>query len=319
MQRFLAAVSLAIAFGAAHAQWPERTVTVVVPFPPGGALDISARILTPHLAKELGQPVIVENRAGAMGSIGSHAVARASPDGYLLLWSSLTSHAIHGLLYGQTVPYNLEKSFAPIAVFGAVPVGMVVHPSVKAHSVAELIALAKAKPGGIAYATSGNGSVQHLSGELFQRLTGVQMLHVPYKGIGPAVNDLVGGQVQLGIESMAAILPHIRAGKLRALMVGSRERVPYLPDVPTPAEAGLKGFEVGIQLFFFAPAGTPAPTLARLNGAMKTILERPAIREALQAQAIVAQVQTPAEAAQMVRDEINKWARVILDADIKPD
>jgi tripartite-type tricarboxylate transporter receptor subunit TctC len=316
--RFCAALAAILFIGAAQA-WPDRTVTLLVPFPPGGALDISARILGPHLSKELGQPVIVENRAGATGSIGSNAVAKAPPDGYLLLWSSLSSHAIHGILYGNTLPYDLEKNFTAINVFGAVPMAMVVNPSVKANTLAELIALAKAKPGSLSFASSGNGSVQHLSGELFQRLAGVQLLHVPYKGIGPSVIGLVGGQVDIGIESLPATLPHVRAGKLRALMVGSSERVPFVPDVPTPAEAGLRGFEVGIQLFFFAPAGTPAPIVNRLNGAMKAMLERPAVKELLLTQAIVPVYQTPEEAAQVVRAEIAKWTKVIRDANIKPE
>ena len=314
----LAALAAVLSFGAAHA-WPDRTVTLLVPFPPGGALDISARILAPQLSTELGQPVIVENRAGATGSIGANAVAKAPPDGYLLLWSSLSSHAIHGILYGNTLAYDLEKNFTPINVFGAVPMAMVVNPAVKASTLAELVALAKANPGSLSFASSGNGSVQHLSGELFQRLAGVQLLHVPYKGIGPSVIGLVGGQVDIGIESLPATLPHVRSGRLRALMVGSSERVPFVPEVPTPAEAGLKGFEVGIQLFFFAPAGTPALIVGRLNGAMKSVLEKPAVREILLTQAIVPVYQTPEEAAQVVRAEIAKWTKIIRDANINPE
>jgi tripartite-type tricarboxylate transporter receptor subunit TctC len=294
-------------------------VTLLVPFPPGGALDISARIMAPYLAKELGQSTIVENRAGATGSIGSNAVAKAPPDGYLLLWSSLSSHAIHGILYGHTLGYDLEKNFTAINVFGAVPMAMVVSSSVKANSVGELIALAKAKPGGLSYASSGNGSVQHLSGELFQRIAGVELLHVPFKGIGPSVIALVGGQVDIGIESFPATKPHVQSGKLRALMVGSSQRVPFIPEVPTPAEAGLKGFDVGIQLFFFAPAGTPVAIVNRLNGAMKTVLDNPAAKEALLAQAIVPVYQTPEEAAKVVRNEIAKWSKVIREANIKAE
>ncbi len=319
MLKLIAALSMTAAFGLAHAQWPERSITVVVPFPPGGGLDLTARQIAPLLSKELGQPVVVENRAGATGSIGAGAVAKAPPDGYLLLWSSLTSHAIHASLYGAAVPYDLEKNFSAVTVFGTIPLVFVVNPSVKATNLAELIALAKSKPGSLTFASGGHGSVQHLAGEMFQRMAGVQMLHVPYKGIGPAMIDLMGGQVNLAIESLAATQPHIRSGKLRALAVASPQRVATIPDVPTTAESGLKGFEVPVNLFLMAPAGTPAPVIARLNGAMKLIVGREDFRNSLQAQAVAAAHQTPEQAAQLVRDELAKWTRVIREANIKPE
>jgi tripartite-type tricarboxylate transporter receptor subunit TctC len=316
---FLASLAGAGALGAAHAQWPERPITLVVPFPPGGGLDITARQIAPLLSKDLGQPVVVENRAGATGSIGASAVAKASPDGYLLLWSSLTSHAIHTSLYGAAVPYDLQKNFSPVVVFGTIPLVFVVNPQVKAANLAELIALAKAKPGSLTFASGGNGSVQHLAGEMFKRMAGVDLLHVPYKGIGPALNDLMGGQVNLAIESLAATQPHIRSGKLRALAVASPQRVATIPDVPTSAESGLKGFEVPVNLFVMAPPGTPAPVVARLNGAMKAVVGRSDFRDNLQAQAVVAAWQTPEQAGKLVADELAKWTRVIRDANIKPD
>ncbi|MES2538718.1 MAG: tripartite tricarboxylate transporter substrate binding protein [Pseudomonadota bacterium] len=318
--KFLAAVAAAVSFGAAHAAWPERPITLIVPFPPGGGLDLTARVIAPLLQKELGQSVIVVNRAGATGSIGADAVAKSPADGYTLLWGSLTSHAIYSALYAKQVPYDLEKNFTPVTVFGTIPLAFVLNPSVKAKNLSELIALAKSKPGSLTYATSGNGSVQHLAGEMFQRMAGVQMLHVPYKGIGPAMLDLIAGQVNFSIESVAATLSYINSGKLRALAVASGQRVPMAPDVPTTAEAGLKGFEVGAKLFVAAPAGTPAPIIAALSGAMKSILENRAdIKEALQAQAVVAAYTTPAEAAQLVRKELDMWTKVIQDAKIKPE
>ena len=320
MRNLLAAFFFTFLAAAAHAQFPERPVVLVVPYPPGGGLDITARQLAPLLARELGsQPVVVENRAGATGSIGASSVAKATPDGHLLLWSSLTSHSIHGSLYGQAVPYDLEKNFSPVVVFGGIPLVFVVNPGVNARTLAEFIALAKARPGSLAFASGGNGSVQHLAGEMFQRLAGIQMLHVPYKGIGPAVNDLMGGQVQLITESLAATLSHIRSGKLRALAVASRQREATLPDVPTAAEAGLKGFEVTVNLFLLAPAGTPVPVVAKLNGAMKAILDTPAVKETLLKQAVVATWQPPEEAAKLIREENAKWTKVIRDANIKPE
>ncbi|MSQ71945.1 MAG: tripartite tricarboxylate transporter substrate binding protein [Betaproteobacteria bacterium] len=315
----LAALAGAPSFGVAQAQWPERTITLLVPFPPGGGLDITARQIAPLLSKELGQAVVVENRAGATGSIGASAVAKAPPDGYLLLWSSLTSHAIHVSLYGASVPYNLETNFTPVVVFGTIPLVFVVNPAVKANNLSELIALAKAKPGALAFASGGNGSVQHLAGEMFKRMAGVDMLHVPYKGIGPAMNDLIGGQVNLAIESLAATQPHIRSGRLRALAVASAQRVATIPDVPTSAESGLQGFDVPVNLFLMATAATPAAVVARLNGAMKTVLGRPEFRDNLQAQAVVATYQPPEQAAQLVREELAKWGRVIREAGIKPE
>jgi tripartite-type tricarboxylate transporter receptor subunit TctC len=302
-----------------HAQWPERPVTIVVPFPPGGGLDITARQIAPLLTKDLGQPVVVENRPGATGSIGVNAVAKARPDGYLLLWSSLTSHSIHSALYGAKVPYDLGKDLLPVTVFGTIPLVFVVNPGVAAKNLSELIALAKAKPGALSFATAGNGSVQHLAGEMFQRIAGVQLLHVPYKGIGPALNDLVGGQVNLSIESLAATQAHIRSGKLRALALAAPERVATIADVPTTAEAGLKGFEVPVNLFLAAPAGTPAPVVSRLNDAMKRNVLSAEMKERLQAQSVVASHQSPEAAAQLVRDEFAKWSKVIKDANIKPE
>jgi len=304
----------------AFAQYPERTVTVVVPYPPGGGLDITARQIAPLLSKELGgQAVVVENRAGATGSIGASAVAKANPDGYLLLWSSLTSHSIHGSLYGAQVPYDLEKNFSPVVVFGAIPLVFVVNPKVPANTLPELIALAKAKPGSLAFASGGNGSVQHLAGEMFQRAAGIQLLHVPYKGIGPAVQDLIGGQVQLIVESLAATVSHINGGRMRALAVASNQREATIPNVPTASEAGLKGFEVTVKLFLLAPPGTPAPVVSKLNGAMKTILESAAVKETLHKQAVVPMWQTPDEAGRLIREENAKWTRVIREGNIKPE
>ncbi|VCU68481.1 Tripartite tricarboxylate transporter family receptor [Pigmentiphaga humi] len=312
------AAALALSLGA-RAEWPEKPITLVVPWPPGGGVDAAARLAGPMLAKQLGQQVVVVNRPGATGAIGAESVAKAEPDGYTLLWSSLTSHGAYSALYGDKVPYDLEKNFTPISVFGSIPFVIVVNPNVKANSVQELVALAKAKPGALTYASSGNGSVQHLAGEMFKRTAGVDLLHVPYKGIAPSLLDLVGGQVDMSIESLAATLPHIRNQKLRVLAVASKERTSLLPGVPTAAEAGLKDYEVSAKLFALAPAGTPAPVIDKLDRAFKQVFSDKALQEPLLAQSIVTRYASPAESAAVIRDELTSFRTVIRAANIRPE
>lgn len=305
---------------ALHAQdYPNRPIRLVVPYPPGGATDVIGRMMAQKLSTALGQQVIVDNRAGAAGSIGAMAVAKAPADGYTLLMGAMTSHSINAALYPQTVPFDLEKGFSHVAIVGTVPLIFVVHPSVKANTLSELIALAKANPGTLTYASSGNGSPQHLAGEMFQRMAGVKMLHIPYKGSGPAMTDLIGGQVQTMIETAPSAQAYIKAGKLRALAAASSQPVPTLPDVPTTGQAGLKGFEVSSMFGIAAPAGTPAPIIAKLNAAIKSFISLPDVKENLLSQGAIATYTTPDEAAQAIHAEIAKWTKVIKDADIKPD
>jgi len=318
LQAAIGAVALTTSLGA-HAAWPERPITLVVPWPPGGGVDAAARLAGPMLAKQLGQQVIVVNRPGATGSIGADAVAKAEPDGYTLLWSSLTSHAIYSALYSRSVPYDLEKSFTPVSVFGSIPFVILVNPGVKANSVQEFISLAKAKPGALTFSTSGNGSVQHLAGEMFKRAAGVDLLHVPYKGISPSVMDLVGGQVNMSIESLAATLPHIRSEKLRPLAVASLQRISLIPDVPTANEAGLKGYDVSAKLFALAPAGTPPAIIEKLDQAFKAVFSDKAVQEPLLAQSIVTQYTSPAEAAKIIHNELTTFKTVIREANIRPE
>jgi tripartite-type tricarboxylate transporter receptor subunit TctC len=299
--------------------YPNKPIRLVIPYPPGGATDVIGRVMAQQLSLALGQQVIADNRGGATGSIGAAMVARAQPDGYTLLMGALTSHAIYAALYGQAAPYDMEKSFAPVAVVGIVPLLFVVNPSVKATTLGELIALAKANPGSMTFASSGNGSPQHLAGEMFQRLAGVQMLHIPYKGSGPAMTDLIGGQVQTMIETAPAAQGHVKAGKLRALATASSQPIPSLPGVPTAEQAGLSGFDVSSMFGIVAPAGTPAPIIARLNGAIKGILGLPDVRERLLAQGALANYTTADEAALAIRIESAKWTRVIKEGNIKPE
>jgi len=306
---------------AAHAQdgYPDHPIRMIVPYPPGGATDVIGRVLSKELTGALGQSVVVENRAGAAGSIGADQVAKAAPDGYTLLMGAMTSHAINAVLYQGRVSYDVEKSFAPISIVGTVPLVFVVNPSVQAKTLPEFIALAKSRPGYLTMASAGNGSPQHLAGELFKRVAGVDILHVPYKGSGPAMTDLMGGQVLSMIETVPAAQANIKSGKLRALAVASASRVETLPDVPTATEAGLKGFEVSSMFGIVAPAGTPAPVVEKLNGVLKTILEKPEVRQALLNQGAIATWTTPADAAARISAERRQWADVIRDAGVKAD
>ncbi|HZH06013.1 MAG TPA: tripartite tricarboxylate transporter substrate binding protein [Lautropia sp.] len=297
--------------------YPIKTIRLVVPYPPGGATDVIGRVVAQKLAAEFGQQVVVDNRAGAAGSIGAGMVANGAADGHTLLMGALTSHSINAALYGKTVPFDIEKSFAPIAIVGTVPLIVVVHPDVKAATLAELIALAKASPGVITYASAGNGSPQHLAGELFQRLAGIRLLHVPYKGSGPALVDLVAGQVQTMIETAPAAQPHIRAGKLRALATTTTEPVPTLPDVPTAAKSGLEGFEVSSIFGVVAPAGTPDAVIAKLSAALKTIMAMPDVKETLLAQGALAGWTTVADAEAAIRDESAKWKKLIKEVGLQ--
>ena len=304
----------------AHAQaYPDKPVKLLVPYPPGGATDVIGRVLAQKLGAALGQQFVVDNRAGAGGSLGAGVVAKSPADGYMLLMGALTSHSINAALSPATVPYDINKSFAPVSIVGTVPLVFVVHPDVKAKTLAELIALAKAQPGKLAFASAGNGSPQHLATEMFKRVAGVDVLHVPYKGSGPAMIDLVGGQVQAMIETAPAAQGQVKAGKLRALATTTTQAVASLPGVPTAAQAGLAGFELSSMFGIAAPAGTPEAIVNKLNATLKTILADPEVRESLLAQGAIATWTTPAEAAKAIQAEFAKWDKVIKDGNIKTE
>jgi len=312
---FLAA--LLAGAGAVAQGFPSRPVRIVVPFPPGGGTDVVARAVAPAMSQTLGQPVIVENRAGAGGNIGTEAVAKAAPDGHTLLVASAAT-AINNTL-AKNVSWQLSRDFAPVVLLVINQSLLVAHPSLPANNVKELIALARAKPGRITFGSYGNGSSAHLIGELFKMMAGVDLLHVPYKGAAPAVNDLLGGQVDLVFADVAAVLPHVKSGRLKALGIGSSRRFDGLPDVPTISEAGVPGFEAGGFLGLVAPAGTPAAAIDALNAAAVKSLSVPEVRERLVGLASIPMGGSPEQFGQHLRAEVDKWAKVIRAGDIRLD
>jgi tripartite-type tricarboxylate transporter receptor subunit TctC len=319
----LLCMAAAYATTATAQDYPNKAIKLVVPFPPGGGTDLIGRVMATRLSVALGQPVVVENRAGAAATIGAVAVAKAPADGYTLLMGAITVHAtylaLQSQVQGQTPSFDIDKSFSPVAIVATIPSVIAVNAAVKANTLAELIALAKAKPGALTLASSGNGALTHLAGEVFQRMAGVKVLHVPYKGTAPAMIDLIGGQVDIIITDVAVTAPHINAGKLRGLAVLANQRMSIIGAVPTAAEAGLPGFDISATLGILAPAGTPAPVIAKLNDALKGIMGTTEMRDYLMAQGVFAAYTTPEEASQTIRRELAFWTKVVKDANIKPD
>ena len=315
----LAAVSAIVPPAAAQAPaYPTKPIRIVVPFPPGGATDILAREVAQKLNEAWGQQVIVDNRPGAGGNIGSELVAKAAPDGYTLEMGTVGTHAINASLYAK-MPYDNVKDFVPIILVAGVPNVLEVNPSLPVNSVAELIAYAKANPGKLNFASSGNGTSIHLSGELFKAMAGVEMTHVPYKGSAPALQDLIAGQVQLMFDNLPPSLPQIKAGKLRALAVTSSVRAPALPDVPTVAEAGLPGFEASSWFGLLAPAGTSPAIVAKINAEVAKWLATPEAKENLSKQGANAAGGTPEDFASHIAAETAKWAKVVKESGAKID
>lgn len=312
----VAAVPLLLAAGHAQAAWPERPITLVVPYTPGGVTDALARNVAKALGERLAQPVVVENRAGGGANIGAALVAQAKADGYTLLMGSAATHAINATLY-KKLSYDHIKDFAPISFVAQVPNVLVVHPSVPANNVKELIAYAKSHPGRLNFGSSGAGGTIHLSGELFKSMAGVQMTHVAYKGSAPAVNDLLGGQTQVMFDS--SVVPHVKAGKLRALGVTSAKRSSALPDVPTIAEAGLPGYEATAWFGILAPAGTPEAVITKLNAEISAVLRDPAILKWMEGQGFEVAGGSPADFTAHIRKETAKWARVVKDSGATAD
>ncbi|WP_112807426.1 Bug family tripartite tricarboxylate transporter substrate binding protein [Ensifer sp.] len=303
----------------ANAQgFPDRAVTLVVPFAAGGSTDVVARIVAQKMSEDLGQQVIVQNVAGAGGNLGADNVARADPDGYTILMGTVATHALNPLIL-KTKPYDPEKDFAPISLLVVVPNVLVVNPALPAKTVEELLALLKAKPDEYAYASSGNGTPLHLSGELFKKMAGVNMQHIPYKGAGPALNDVIGNQVPIMFDNLPSSSGHIKAGTLRALAVTTAERAPSFPDVPTVAEAGIPGYETYTWNALFAPANTPEPVVARLNEAANKALADPAVVERMKEFSATIVGSTPAELGAHVKAELAKWTPVVRDANIQMD
>jgi tripartite-type tricarboxylate transporter receptor subunit TctC len=313
-----------VLFGAAHAQpvvkpgaYPSKAIRLIVPFAPGGSNDIMARIVGQKFSESMGQQVVVDNRGGASGIIGTDLAAKAQADGYTLLMMSLTL-TVNPSLY-KKLPYDTEKDLAPVTLVASAPLMLVVHPSIPAKSLQELIAHARANPGRLNFGSGGPGTTPHLAGEMLKTMAGLQLTHVPYKGGGPALADLVGGQIQLMLENIPSTLPFVRSGKLRALALSGPKRSALVPELPTLDEAGLKGYEIVGWNGLFVPAGTPRPIVARLHAETVRLLALPDVKERLAAMGAEGVGNTPEQFAAFIRTEIQKWARVVRDAGLKAE
>src|SRR6476660_1708346 len=314
----LALILLAICIGVAGAQsYPTKPVKVIVPFPPGAGADITARIFTPNRTEAFGQQFIVDNRAGAAGQIGAEIAAHSTGDGYTLLFTP-ASIVISRTLYPK-ITYDIEKDFEPIGIVASAPFVLVVHPSLPVHNVKELIALAKAKPGSLFYASTGNGGTSHLATEVFKSQAKINIVHVPYKGTPHVVTDLQGGQIQLMFANTLSVLPHVQGGRLRALAIGSVKRSAAAPQIPTVAESGMPGFEAITWFGMLAPRGTPGEIVTRLSDELRKIGQTPQIRNLLLSQGADPVSNTPAEFRAYLHSELAKWAKVIQDTGVKPE
>ncbi|HEV7801295.1 MAG TPA: tripartite tricarboxylate transporter substrate binding protein [Burkholderiales bacterium] len=318
MKRYAGLLLFVFFSGAALAQYPAKPIRMVVGFAPGGGTDLVARIIGQKMTESWGQPVLVDNRAGATGTIGADIVAKAPPDGYALLMGHVNSHGIAPNLF-KKLPYDAERDFAMVAYVGYVPNVLVVHPSIPARNVKELIAIAKAQPGTLNYASSGVGSTQHLAGELFTLLTGVKIVHVPYKGSGPAVIDLLAGHVSMNFDTMPPVLPHIKSGRLRALGLTTPKRSPQLPNVPTMIEVGLKGFDMTNWYGIMAPAKTPRDIVMKLNAEVNRIVALPDAKSKLEEAGTQLDPMTPEQFATFLRSEIAKYAKLVKAANVSLD
>lgn len=301
---------LAVATPAAAQNYPTRPITIIVPFPAGGTTDILARIVGQGLSKELGQPVVIDNRAGAGGNIGAALAARAPADGYTLFMGTVGTHAINAALY-KNMPYDHIKDFQPLSRVAMVPNLLVAHPSQPFKTVKELIAYAKDNPGKLNFPSSGNGTSIHLSGELFKSMTGIDMVHVPFRGSAPAVAALLGGQTAIMFDNMPSVIQHVRAGRLRPIAVTTAKRSPELPDVPTIAEAGVPGYEATSWFGMFTTAGTPAPVVSKVHGALMKVLADPEVKKQIAGQGAEPVAEKPEQFAQFIAAETAKWAKVV--------
>jgi tripartite-type tricarboxylate transporter receptor subunit TctC len=317
-RRLAAAILLLAGAGSALAQsYPARPITVVVPYAVGGTTDIVARLVTAQLGNSLGQPIIVDNKPGGGGNIGWTAVARSAPDGHTLLTTEMSFTIAPAL--ATKPPFDQKKDFAHIITAAAAPHVLVINPSVPAKSVQEFIALAKASPGKLNYGSGGNGTNTHLGGELFKSAAGIELVHVPYKGAGQVLQDLMAGQVHALVTSLPTALPHIKSGKLRALMVTSDKRSPLLPDVPSAKDAGLPKVVMDFWVGFAAPAGTPQPVIDKLNKAITEVLNSAEGRKRLADVGLESVANSPAQASQLVATETQRWGAVVKAAGIKAD
>jgi tripartite-type tricarboxylate transporter receptor subunit TctC len=314
----LAAAGAIMPAAAQQAGFPNKTVRIIVPYTTGGSNDVIARLLAQQLQTQWGQPVVVENRPGAAGNIGSAEVAKAAPDGHTLLLTNINITSMNPALIAN-MPFDPQKDFAPISLLGTTTLALVVHPSVPANTVADLINLAQKEPGKLNYASSGNGSPQHMSAEMFKAMTRTQITHVPYRGAAPAVADVVGGQVQVTVGVVNQLIAHIRSGRVRALGVTSLKRLAQLPEVPTLDEAGVRGYESEIWLGLAAPGATPAPLIEQINQDVRRAMSNPEVVSRLQGQGIDVLLSTPAQMRQRSLDDLRRWGDIIRTAGIKLD
>lgn len=316
--KLLFAMCLAMLGVAAHAadNYPERPIRLVVPYPPGGGNDVIARMIAPDLGRAIGKQIIIDNRPGAGGTIGTNVVARATPDGYTILIINTLPHTAAAGLYPK-LPYDPVKDFESIGSIGSVPYMLAVNSSVPAKTVGEFIALARSKPGVLTYESAGIGSATHLAGEFFKSSTGTNILHVPYRGGGPGLSDLLSGHVQATFENVAVLTPYVERGTLRGLVITSLKRSALFPNLPTMNESGYPGFEVAGHFGLVAPLGTPAPVIAKLSDALNKALADPKLVKLLATQGVEAQPGTPAAFAALIKTESAKWLKVMQDAHIK--
>jgi tripartite-type tricarboxylate transporter receptor subunit TctC len=303
-------LSMACAAVAAAQDFPSKPIRLVITYPPGGSTDVVGRALAGKLSDTLGQQVVVDNRGGAGGIIGTEIVARATPDGYTVLLGTSAGMSINPLLH-RKLPYDVHRDLAPISLVVVNPQALVAHPVLPASTVPELIKLARSKPGQINYASPGVGSPNHMGMELLKAMTGIDVVHVPYKGGGPAMTELLAGQVQLLFNSIPSVLPQVKGGRLKALAVGSARRSPAMPDVPTVAEAGVAGYDYATWYGLFAPAGTPVAALAQLNNATRAALTSPVLAQSLAAQGSEPRPTSAGELAQFMKTEHERWSRVV--------
>jgi tripartite-type tricarboxylate transporter receptor subunit TctC len=316
--RIAGALALALA-ASVHAQpWPSKPIKYIVPFAPGGTTDILARMVAPKLAEALGQPVVVENRPGQAGSLGAAELARAAPDGYTIGGGTISSHAINVSLYSK-LPYDPLRDFSPITMLATLPNMLIVHPSIPAGTVQELIAFLKANPNKHSFGSAGNGTSQHMSGELFKAMTGVEMQHIPYKGSGPMIPDLLSGTISMSFENMTTAYPPVKAGRLKALAVTSSQRSFVAPEVPTMAEAGLPGYDINSWQALFAPAGVPKAIVDRLYTETAKALKAPDVTSRLKDLGLDGGGMPPQELTALIRSEIPKLGKVVRDSGAKVD
>ena len=298
--------------------FPSKPTKMIVPYPPGGSADILARAIGAKVGEGLGQPVVIDNRPGAGTIIGTEATAKSAPDGYTFMLGTVSSHAINPAL-NPKLPFDPVKDFTPLSLVASIPFAMIVHPSVPARSVQEFIALAKARPGQINYSSAGNGTSNHLAGELLKSMAGIDLVHVPYKGSAPALNDLVAGQVSLMFDLVLTAAPHIKSGAARGLAVTGAQRSPILPGLPTVAESGLPGYEVSAWFGIFAPAGLPQPVAQRLNAEFVKVMREPDLKQRLASLGADPLTSSPEQFSAYLRSEIDKWAKVVKESGAKVD